>query len=74
MQALMRRLAERERRKDYRFGVLAAAIYNANGGFKHRPAHASDFFPSIQKPTEKKQTVQEQRAEMFKLQQIMGEA
>lgn len=57
----MRRWEQRERRLDYRAGVVAAVIANANRDPKRRrkPYQPSDFFTSLA-PPRKAQSWQEQ--------------
>lgn len=45
--ALLRRRAEAERAADYRAGLLAALLFNANRGPNQRPKRPEDFFPSL---------------------------
>lgn len=60
--ALLTRFQEQERRSDLRAGILASLFANANRDSKKHPQPFApwDFFPSIPKPTEHVQTMEEQ--------------
>jgi len=64
--SLWAREAEREQRADYRAGVIAALIFNANRGGENPPPPAApwDFMPSLAglKPRERRQSAGEQIA------------
>lgn len=43
----MRRRADLDKAEDYRAGIVAALLYNANRGQSSRAMQPHDFFPSL---------------------------
>lgn len=69
--SLIKAYQDRRDREDYRFGLIAATLINAQGGWKEagakaedpgRPATPADFFPNLPQPREHKPRTQSAEA------------